>query len=163
MALDLRPLQPSDAAAAAELTRTAFLCHIAPDWQPEARERFLVETTAPTLQADIEGACFAAGLFQGLQLVGFVLLPRPNFVRMLFVHPNHLRQGLGRRLWEAARRHLEANHASTTTVELNASPFAFGFYRQLGFVPLSAEYVLNGGRVTRMACWLPARLHGAAL
>ena len=163
MALDLRPLQPTDAAASADLTRTAFLCHIAPDWQPEARERFLSETTAATLQADIEGACFAAGLFQGLQLVGFVLLPRPNFVRMLFIHPDHMQQGLGRQLWEAARSHLEAIHPTVATVELNASPFARGFYGRLGFAPLSKEYAHKGGRVTRMACWLPARQHGAEL
>ncbi|MEO3691203.1 GNAT family N-acetyltransferase [Roseateles paludis] len=163
MALDFRPLLPTDAAASADLTRAAFLCHIAQDWQPEAQERFLSEMSTATLQADIEGACFTAGAFEGLQLIGFILLPRPNFVRLLFVDSDHMGRGLGRQLWEAARTHLEAHHPTTGTVELNASPFALGFYRRLGFAPLSAEYTLKGSRVTRMACWLPARLHGAEL
>ena len=42
-------------------------------------------------------------------------------------------QGLGARLWEAARRACEAaGHRGPYTV--NASDFALGFYRRLGFV-----------------------------
>ena len=48
-------------------------------------------------------------------------------------------------------------------MELNSTPYAIEFYRALGFVPISAEFVRDGARATRMACWLPARALGAEL
>jgi GNAT superfamily N-acetyltransferase len=80
---------------------------------------------------------------------------------LLFVHPGHLRKGVAGRLWEAARSHIEAVHPETKTVELNSTPHAFRAYRALGFVPISTAFVRRGCRVTRMACWLPARALGA--
>jgi ribosomal protein S18 acetylase RimI-like enzyme len=73
---------------------------------------------------------------------------------MLFVHPQHLRQGIGRALWESARTHIESALPQTKTVELNATPYSVAFYQSLGFV-------VKGARATRMACWLPARSPGA--
>jgi ribosomal protein S18 acetylase RimI-like enzyme len=80
---------------------------------------------------------------------------------MLFVHPRYLRRGIGRALWEQARAFIEETYPETKTVELNSNPYALKFYRSLGFVPISTEFIKGGCRATRMACWLPARALGA--
>jgi hypothetical protein len=43
---------------------------------------------------------------------------------MLFVHHAQLGKGIGARLWEAARLHVDSHHPDVKTVELNASPYA---------------------------------------
>lgn len=95
--------------------------------------------------------------------LGYVLMPSPALLGMLFVDPSAHRRGIAMRLWEAAREHVEHAHPEVRTIELNATPHALGFYRCAGFVPISGEFVLGGCRATRMACWLPARRLGAAL
>jgi predicted GNAT family N-acyltransferase len=95
--------------------------------------------------------------------VGFILMPKPSLLGMLFVHPSSLRLGIGKQLWEQARAHVEVSFPEVKTVELNSTPYALHFYRSIGFVPISAEFQRGGCRATRMACWLPARALGAAL
>ena len=86
-----------------------------------------------------------------------ILLPRPTLVQLLFVAPNHLRKGIGRALWNAARAHLEEKHSGVTTVELNSSPYALAAYKALGFFPISEPFRRKGAVATRMACWLPGK------
>ncbi len=106
-------------------------------------------------------AACARAAFVGEQTVGFLLMPSPTVVWMLFVHPQWLRQGIARALWQSARSYIEATYPDAQTVELNATPNAIDFYLSVGFVPLSREFKRDGCRVTRMACWLPARALGA--
>lgn len=90
-------------------------------------------------------------------------MPNPALLGLLFVHPQALRQGIGKILWEHARSHIETEHPSVQTIELNATPNAISFYRSVGFVPISAEFNNAGSRATRMACWLPARKFAAEI
>ena len=93
----------------------------------------------------------------GSQIIGVLVMPRPSLVQLFFVVPGHLRRGIGRTLWEAARTHIEAQHPEVKTVELNATPYAVAAYRALGFFPISEPFRRKGAVATRMACWLPGR------
>ena len=88
-------------------------------------------------------------------------MPKPTLLAVLFVEPGWLRRGIGRALWESARSHIAAAFPEISTVQVNATPYAVPFYRAVGFMPISAPYNHDGCRVTRMACWLPARALGA--
>jgi GNAT superfamily N-acetyltransferase len=153
----IRMAQPDDAAAISGLVQAGFRAHIAPDWQADAQDAFLAETTAEKLRAPIGEAIFAAVYEDGGHVVGVILLPRPNLVQLCFVATSHQRRGIGTALWEAARTHLETQLPETRTVELNASPYAVAAYRAMGFFPISRPYRRKGAVATRMACWLPAR------
>jgi GNAT superfamily N-acetyltransferase len=149
--------QVDDAPAISALVQASFRAHIAPDWQAEAQESFLSETTAEKLVAPIAQATFAAVCEEGGHIVGVILLPRHNLVQLCFVATTHLRRGIGTSLWEAARTYLETQVPETRTVELNASPYAAAAYAAMGFFPISKPYRRRGSVATRMACWLPAR------
>lgn len=157
----LRPVTTAEMPEASALIITSFLALIAPDWDPEARTAFLVDASPEMLERKIQIAAYQLGAFIDSQMVGFLMLTSPAVLSALFVSPQFLRQGVGRSLWEAARGHIEAAFPTVKTVELNAAPGAFQFYRRLGFAPISGPYLLKGARVTRMACWLPARALGA--
>jgi putative acetyltransferase len=160
-AVELRDLTPADAAAASALVQASFLTLAAADWAPRAQEVFLAESSPEPLAERLKAHAFAAGAFGAGAMVGFALMPEPSLLGMLFVHPDWLRRGIAKALWERARAHVEASFPAVKTIELNATPNAVGFYRSVGFVPLSAEFRLQGCRATRMACWLPARGLGA--
>ncbi|MFT3664977.1 GNAT family N-acetyltransferase [Piscinibacter sp.] len=153
----LRQPEAADAAAISALVRHGFDRFVAPDWTPEARQVFFEQSSAERLAALVPAAAFAAVAERDGRLVGFILLSAPSVLAFLFVAPDHLRQGIARRLWEAARTHVEANFPAVTTVELNASPCAVDAYEALGFYPISQPFRRGGCLATRMACWLPGR------
>lgn len=160
---EIRPLAIGDADEASQLVIRSFERFIAPDWTSEAHAGFIAECDADHLREAIRTATCALGAFVGGEMAGVSLMPRPSLLKVFFVHPAFVRSGVGRALWEATRRQLEADGPQAPTVELNASPYAVAFYRSVGFVPISREYVHQGCRVTRMACWLPARALGVEI
>ena len=157
----LRPVTSTEMSTASALICTSFRALVAADWEAEAQSIFLGESSPEMLERKVQVAAYQLGAFIDAQLVGFLMLTSPSVLSSLFVHPEYLRQGIGRQLWEGARAHIESAFPTVKTVELNATPGAYDFYRRLGFAPISGRYVLKGARVTRMACWLPARALGA--
>jgi predicted N-acetyltransferase YhbS len=153
----IRDAAPSDALAISELVQASFRAHVGPDWGAEARETFVRETTSEKLSTRIVEATYAAVYEEDGHIVGVILLPRPTLVQLCFVAATHLRRGIGRALWDAARARLEASFPEVQTVELNASPYAVTAYTAMGFFPISAPFRRRGSAATRMACWLPGR------
>ena len=138
-----------------KLVQEGFISHVAPDWEASAQESFLRDTTAEKLTGPIAAATFAAVYEDEGQVLGVISLPRPNLVQLFFVAPSHLRKGIGRALWEAARTHIEERYPEVKTIELNSSPYAVATYKALGFFPISEPFRRKGSVATRMACWLP--------
>jgi D-alanyl-D-alanine carboxypeptidase len=151
----IRAVTPGDVRAASALVHRSFNTLAAADWEPKARAVFLQESSPERLEN--ASAAHAAGAFFGGEIVGFLSMPAPSVLSMLFVDPRHVRRGIGRALWEAARTHVESVFPEVTTVELNSTPFALPFYRAMGFTPISREFVREGCRVTRMAYRLTRR------
>jgi len=163
MATAITPATPEMAERISRLVHRSFSQLAANDWEPHARQVFLGEASAAAIASALQAPAFAAVETVDKEPTGFILMRQPSTLAMLFVHPAHLRQGIGRRLWEAARSHIEAAFPEVKTVELNATPYAFHAYKALGFAPISAEFTHGGCRATRMACWLPARALAAEM
>ena len=161
MSYPLRTVGQTEAEASSALVQLSFRELSARDWEPNAREVFLGESSPASMRAALAKPAYSVASFDAERPVGFILMPRPSLLGMLFVHPRYLRRGIGRALWEQARAFIEETYPETKTVELNSNPYALKFYRSLGFVPISTEFIKGGCRATRMACWLPARALGA--
>ena len=157
----IRKVVESEAIAASALVSVSFMALAANDWEAKAQTTFLEEASPEQMQRKLDLAACALGAYAQGNLIGLLLMPRPAVLEMLFVHPEHLRQGLARSLWERARTEVESSFPAVKTVELNSTPYALRFYRAIGFAPISSEFVVSGCRATRMACWLPARALGA--
>ena len=163
MSFEIRPVAAADTQAVSALVQLSFRALGADGWSPEAQQNFHAETTPSVLADKIAAALFSAVAVSADTIAGFTMLSRPNRLDILFVHPDHLRRGIGRALWEAARAHVQAGYPEIKTVELNATAYALPFYRSIGFVPISRPFDARGARATRMACWLPARQLGAEI
>lgn len=153
----LRTSTSADAEAVSELVRAALTEFVAPDWEPNAREVFDSESSPERFSALLVEATFASVAVAEKQVVGVIVLPKPNLLAFLFVRRDWHKRGVAKALWEAARTHLETRHPEIKTVELNSSPQAVTAYRSLGFYPISEQFKRGGGVATRMACWLPGR------
>jgi putative acetyltransferase len=147
----VRRARPDDAATAAALIHASFLRHVAPDWESHAAVAFLASVSADSLAPRIERAAFAGVAEIGADIVGFILIEKPDAMDMLFVAPDLVGSGIGRTLWDAARIRLEAAYPEARTIELNASPYAEPAYRAMGFHPISARFSHGGCVATRMA------------
>ena len=156
----MRTVDQADVESISALVQLSFTELAANDWEPNAREVFLAECSPASMRAAPKPA-YALAAFDAERPVGFISMPTPAFLGLLFVHPRYLRQGIGRALWEQARAFIEKRYPATETVETNSTPYAFKFYRSVGFVPISTEFFKSGCRATRMACWLRARVLGA--
>ena len=161
MQTKVREASQADADAVSELIHASFSALAAADWSESACATFLAESAPPALVAAIATSVLSLVATYEARPVGFLLMPSPRLLALLFVHPGYLRNGIGANLWEEARSTIEANHPEVQTVELNATPNSVRFYRAIGFVPISAEFEFRGCRATRMACWLPARSRGS--
>jgi acyl-CoA thioesterase len=155
LSITIRPASAADAHAASALVHESFTALVAADWEPGARDAFLAQSLPEPLAVKLGQCSFAAAAFEGDRMVGFLLMPAPSLLGMVFVRPADLRRGIGRLLWNHARRDVEARHPDVRTIELNSTPCALAFYRSIGFMPISREFAREGCRATRMANWLP--------
>ena len=162
MKYTVRPTQSSECESVSALVQRGFSQFIAPDWEASAVSTFTAETSGECIRKLIETAAFHAVAEAAGQLLGFILMPNPSSVGLLFVSPDHLRTGIARELWQSARRHIEAEFNTIKTVELNSSPYAVSAYKALGFYPISEPFHRRGCVATRMACWLPGEALGAS-
>jgi len=157
MDIQLREATAEDATAISALVQAGFIAHIASDWEPSAQRSFLEDTGADRLAPLIAEATVCLVCESRGRLIGVIFLPRPTLVQLFFVATDHLRQGIGKVLWNGARMHLAQHHPEVKTVELNSSPYAINAYRALGFFSISKPFKRKGAVATRMACWLPGR------
>lgn len=83
-------------------------------------------------------------------MIGVIIMTIPTILRFLFVHPDWLRHGVAKRLWTDAHAHIISAYPTVEAIELNSTPHALKFYSSVGFIPISAEFFVNGCRATRM-------------
>ena len=157
MNTNIRDATSDDASAISVLVQSSFKKFVAPDWEPTAQESLLTDTSAEKLAARVSESSIVLVHEEQAQILGVILLPRPNLVQLCFVAPGHTRKGIGRALWEAARTRIEMQFPDVKTVELNSSPSAVSAYQAWGFYPISEQFSRRGSVAMRMACWLPGR------
>lgn len=134
MAILLRPYRPQDASATLQVFSSAVLLGAAADYSTEELRAWAgapcdhsawhENRTGPgTIVAELSG-----------QIVGFTeidLQDNPGYINMLFVHPDHTRQGVGHTLldWAIAAARKSGIKQVSTHASLTARPVfaAHGF------------------------------------
>ncbi len=78
------------------------------------------------------------------ELVGMAELRAHRHISMLFVDPDHQRQGVGRALVGKAIALVRSHHPALEALTVNASPNAVGAYRRFGFRATAATQNTDG-------------------
>lgn len=151
MRFGIHRLAENDYEDAARLIRKSFTHYVAPDWSMEASDSFCAAVSPAMLQTGDDAHRYCIGWFDAGVMTGVLIMPKPTWLRMLFVDPVKARQGIGSRLWNHACVHLGTHHPDIREVTLYASPYAYPFYQALGFVSRGEESCDDGMRATPMA------------
>ncbi|MFN8442879.1 MAG: GNAT family N-acetyltransferase [Caldilineaceae bacterium] len=80
------------------------------------------------------------------KMVGMIEVRLDNHITLLFVDSTAQGRGIGRKLIELAIRESSARHPELREMTVHATPNAVGFYRTVGFQPLSGEHHERGMR-----------------
>ncbi len=130
--MNIRPIEPGDIDAVASL-----LCELAGEFiirafDAAARERFLRKNDAQAIRALIaSGHRYHVAELNGA-LAGFVGVRDNTHLYHLFVAKPMQRQGIGRALWEFAKRECAAN-GNSGPYTVNSSDNAVPVYERWGF------------------------------
>lgn len=132
---------------AMSLIWTVFLQYDAPDFLPQGVTVFRSSLSDWSYIRTLD----FWGAYIGGELVGVVALRRgSSHIALLFVDGRYHRRGIGRALFETARR-----NSVGRIMTVNASPYAVEVYLRLGFVPTAPEQYADGIRYTPMTYTKP--------
>ena len=145
-----RPMHEADVSALSVLIRRTFLQYIACTYRRRGVRRFLRHNSPRGLRSRLRAGQLLvvaepAGRREGP--VGVIALRGGSHVSLLFVDPTFHGRGIGRGLLRAA---VETLGNGTSTITVNSSEFALGFYRRLGFEPTGAAFFRKGTKITPM-------------
>lgn len=147
--LKLRPGTADDAAAisALILSLQPYLT-IEPDGT--GAEEFLVSLTPDIIRGNLQAPNYSYLLaFDGDKLAGVVAVRDNTHLFSLYVGTQWHGQGIGKRLWEAARDGALAR-GNPGSFTVNSSSFAEGMYRHLGFIATGPMAQTHGIRFIPM-------------
>ena len=143
--MQIRPASPADLPACARLLRASaleFILHACP---VEGACTFLRENDAAALRGFLAvGHAYHVAQAQG-GIAGFIALRDNGHVTHLFVDRRWHRQGLARRLWQAARAAALARGGSGVFT-VDASDYALPVYLAFGFAPAAPTRCVKGVR-----------------
>ena len=125
-------MEPPDIESAASLLSELASEYIVREFEPEAQARFLEENNANAIRGFVaNGFRYRVAEMNG-ELIGFVGVRDNKHLYHLFVAKSLQRQGIGRMLWDTAKRECEASgHHGAFTV--NSSNHAMPIYERWGF------------------------------
>lgn len=145
----VRAIEPSDIGPVAKLLAELAVEFIIGDFDPAAQAHFLAKNNAAEIRGFIDrGFRYHVAESEG-RLAGFVGVRDNSHLYHLFVAKSLQRRGIGRMLWEFAKRDCwRRGHRGAFTV--NASSNAVPAYERLGFVRNGAMQDSNGIRYNPM-------------
>ena len=151
----IRKLLEKDLPAALDLVWSVFLRFEAPEYSQEGIDVFrdFIDLDTMTRMADA-GVLRFWGVFKENRIVGVLAIRGSSHISLLFVDSDYHRRGVARALFEEACKLASSEDVREITV--NSSPYALGFYRKLGFSPLSPEQEKQGIRYTPMVYQRPS-------
>ena len=67
------------------------------------------------------------------KIIGLVKIKRGNHVSLLFVRQSYWKNGIGKKLFDAAIKEIVSRDIQKTFITVNSSNFALKFYQRMGF------------------------------
>ena len=96
--INLRPLDPGEAATASQLVVKVFNRFVAPHFPPEGREEFLSYATPEALAQRLSQGNLMLAAWNGASLAALVEMREPGHIALFFTEGDLQGQGLGKRL-----------------------------------------------------------------
>lgn len=154
MRFQVRELNIMEVTKGLQLIEQVFDEFVAPDYSDEGIKFFKnVFINGEDFLAKFKsGAEIMYGAFAEEELVGCVSVNKKNKISCFFVKGIYHKKGVGKILFKQIEE--EMMRRNERVITLNASPFAIGFYKKLGFTEVHKENEFNGIRYTEMEYYI---------
>lgn len=139
----LRPFLPADTPVLAAIMREAIFALTGEDYDEDQQEAWAAAAEDEAALAARLGAALTLVATRAGEPVGFLALADNKVIDLLYVHPEVVGEGVGALLCDAAEKLATARGATSLTVD--ASDTALGFFQKRGFVPKSRNTVPRAG------------------
>lgn len=151
--MEIRSIYRDEWTEAMGIAWRTFLKFEACDYSPEGVKNFYLFVTDEMLhRMFLMGAYEVYGAFdENGKMVGMLGLRNKSHISLLFVEEAYHRQGIARSLIKYVFEYLLSEVGSITTVTVNSSPYAVGFYHKMGFQDMQPEMTKDGIRYTPMS------------
>lgn len=146
----IRPLYKTEWEEAMQLAWDTFVLFEAPEYSREGIKNFKNFVRDPILKTlFLEGKYKTFAAFHNGLIVGIIGIRNENHISLLFVDSEYHKKGIASKLVKKAIESTKKEYGKTT-MTVNSSPYAVGFYHKMGFVDLSDEITTDGIRYTPM-------------
>ena len=134
-------------ASAVQLVHETFFRFVSPLYSAQGNETFMRFNRYENILSQYDhGILHFWGCFDGEKLVGVICIREWGHICMLFVDGDYHHRGIARRLFETAKKACLQENAALSAITVNASPYAVGAYKRLGFVAMDCEQFADGMR-----------------
>lgn len=142
-AYEIRLIDDREWEDAIQLVWDTFLIYEAPEYSKEGINNFKNFIRDPMLKRMfLAGEYITYGAFINDTIVGVLAIRTASHVSLLFVQSEFHHRGIATALLRRYFR--EARRRGITTITVNSSPYATGFYHRIGFVDLSQAVLKDG-------------------
>lgn len=149
----IRKIKPSEVKEALDLALEVFMQFEAPIYNPEGLETFkrdIVENPE-FIENCKKGICPIYAAFDRGKIIGIIgMRANKTHINLVFTKKEYHRQGIATAIFNYLLDDLLRENPKLKEITLNSSPYGLGFYKHIGFIPLSDELETNGIRYTPM-------------
>ncbi len=119
---------------AIEVAAQSFDRFDAPDYSDYGRTSFLAYASFWSFSLrQLKGHVAFCTRSNDNKISGMLEIRENRHITMLFVSPDHVKKGIGKTLVTFAEQYIKQANPSCDKITLNSSPYAFGFYKKMGF------------------------------
>jgi ribosomal protein S18 acetylase RimI-like enzyme len=138
---------------ALDLVYKVFMGFEAPDYPAEGVESFVndIIKNEGFKEGCIIGKFRMYGAFEEDTILGIMTMRKESHIMLAFVDAEQQKRGVGRKLFEHILKEVVLENPTITDITVNSSPYAVGFYKQLGFTEADALQEKHGIRFIPMS------------
>lgn len=145
----------SESTKLSQFIKMVFDSSVANFYSDQGNEEFYKYITPKAIEEQLQKDHWILKAEIDKKLVGIIEIRSNNHLSMLFVDPQHQKQGIGRQLLVQAIKLIKQNNSSVKMIAVHSSPNSVTAYEALGFKSVSDEKEVNGIKFTTMEMKIP--------
>ncbi len=150
MPVTIRLANLSDIHQIQTFVRSVYDASVAPEYSAEGNNEFYKYLAADWLEKRLTSDHWILTAIDQAELVGIIEIRENKHLSMLFIKTQKQRQGIGKKLLQAAIDIIKKNNPTQESLTVHSSPNSVSAYEHMGFEKLGEEQVKNGIRFTTM-------------
>lgn len=153
MTYSIREMKESYATEASGLVLKTFWALNAVEYEDPRR------FTDHALPEDMRGIAkngLAVVAEQAGKLIGVAAIIDGNHLELMFVDPDHHRQGVGKAMWDVLLKLVRSRKRQATEITVNASHHGTAFYKEMGFHAVKGVKSRTTGQEINRMVWSPS-------